>query len=223
MINSIHKLISKTYSHKEGLKFLKKQKKQVMIDLGCGKYKFNNKAVGVDIVKLPGVNKVFDLTKNPYPFKAASVDLIHCAQLLEHFDFKQQLNLLLECSRILKQGGILDLRVPHAFSIGALQDPTHKSFFTYHSIEYFLKKNAKYNWYINNKISFQLIYKNTNVFLTYQNNLFRAWRIFDVLVTFFLRSVLNVSPALADLLVKILPLYYVDIIWILQKTDKKTF
>ena len=60
-------------------------KKEVKLDLGCGKHKKEG-FIGVDQAKVEGVDVVHDLKKTPWPWKANSVDEIHCSHFLEHLD-----------------------------------------------------------------------------------------------------------------------------------------
>jgi len=189
----------------------------LIIDFGCGNNK-QKKAIGVDIYKRHGVDIIWDITKSPYPFPSNSAQKIYLIQVLEHFSLKKQIAIIKEIQRILKPGGILDLRVPHAFSVGAFQDPTHKAFFTFHTIDYFLKGSAGYEWYPKTKFNFKLIERRTKAFLSYSRHLQnKNWRLIETIPTFLLGKILSISPGLADIYLKFLPFYYVDIIYILKK------
>lgn len=95
------------------------------LHLGCGR-KILPGYVNVDYVKAQGVDRVLDLNKHPYPFKTASVQEIIIYHTLEHLD--DPMAFLAEASRILRKGGILDIRVPH-FSASSAYMPLHKSFY----------------------------------------------------------------------------------------------
>jgi len=194
-----------------------------ILDLGCGKRKVPG-AIGVDRVKVDGVDIVHDLTKFPYPFEDESVDKIYCRHILEHFDVDTRNRAIGELYRILKTRGELEIRVPHAFCIGAYKDPTHKSFFTFETMVYFTTGHF-FSYY--SKIRFEIIKKWSNV------NIFHDWAtpsklkrnlFFKNLVNGFLNNIMilsaKISNVLPDYIVKVLPLYDVEIIWVLRKGDK---
>ena len=113
-----------------------------ILDLGCGKNKVPN-SIGLDNVQLPGVDIEHDLLNFPYPFEGESINKIYLRHVIEHFDFKE-INLMLnECYRILKKDGQLLITVPHVFSISAFIDPTHKSFFTFGSGQFWDRNSSK--------------------------------------------------------------------------------
>jgi predicted SAM-dependent methyltransferase len=58
----------------------------------------------------PGLVAV-DLEK-PLPWADGSVDAIYGGEMLEHFTERQAMALLRECSRLLRSGGVLRMRVP---------------------------------------------------------------------------------------------------------------
>ncbi|MEM4714257.1 MAG: class I SAM-dependent methyltransferase [Candidatus Nanoarchaeia archaeon] len=59
-----------------------------ILDIGCGlrKYKLkkNAKVIGLDVIKLPGVDVVHDLEKTPLPFKDNEFDIVIANHVLEH-------------------------------------------------------------------------------------------------------------------------------------------
>ncbi len=83
-----------------------------------------------------------DLTQS-LPFPNDCVDLIYSSHLLEHFGYYDLLNLLNECLRILKPGGIFSAAVPNArIYLEAYQNPEgfdpeiycrHKPAYHFHS------------------------------------------------------------------------------------------
>ena len=76
--------------------------KQIILDLGCGEYKINDKAYGVDIRRTSSVNVVCNIKSN-LPFKYESVDIVYCRHVLEHIGDLE--TLLKEITRILKRDG----------------------------------------------------------------------------------------------------------------------
>ena len=106
-----------------------------ILDMGCGNHKIPG-AVGIDFVKIKGVDIVHNLNKIPYPFKKNSFDVIYANQVLEHLEPPLD-NILGELCRICKPEGRIKILVPHAMSVGAFGDPTHKKFFTWFTFDYF--------------------------------------------------------------------------------------
>jgi predicted SAM-dependent methyltransferase len=64
----------------------------------------------VDIA--PRADAYVDITKK-LPFNDSSIDFIFCEEVIEHVDLQLGRNLLKECWRILKPGGILRLATPN--------------------------------------------------------------------------------------------------------------
>lgn len=105
------------------------------LDLGCG----NNKqpgCIGIDRLNLKGVNIVHDLDKYPYPIKDNTFDQVVAYNCLEHIN--DNISLFSEVYRILKPGGTFHFEVPHFSSCDMYTDLTHKTFFSYRSIDYFI-------------------------------------------------------------------------------------
>ena len=114
----------------------------MILDLGCGENKRKG-TIGVDIIKMPGVDVVCDLNKK-LPFEDNSVDGIYASHLLEHLDdFTKTMS---EIWRVLKPGAWVEIWVPH-FSSRAITwgDPTHKRPFGINTFECFLaERNIPY-------------------------------------------------------------------------------
>jgi SAM-dependent methyltransferase len=125
---------------------------EVKLNLGCGKKKMNG-YINVDINLNVKPDILCDLNRNPYPFKSETASYILMDNVLEHLD--DIISVLKECYRILKPGGILEIRVPYWFSRGAHQDPTHKHFFTENSFD-FLREGHVTDFYTTN-INFKLL------------------------------------------------------------------
>lgn len=97
------------------------------LDIGCGQEKHDG-YFGVDIVKLPGVDLVCDISQG-LPFEEGSVREILISHVLEHIHDLD--GVMKEFHRTLAPGGIIKIFVPHCFSAIAFGDPTHCRFFTY--------------------------------------------------------------------------------------------
>jgi len=78
-----------------------------ILDIGCGNHKVKG-AIGLDFVKIKGVDIVHDLNKIPYPFKDNSFDVIYANQVLECLEIPLD-NVLGELCRICKPEGRLGL------------------------------------------------------------------------------------------------------------------
>jgi SAM-dependent methyltransferase len=109
------------------------------INLGCGT-DIKPGFVNVDIAELPGVNVVHDINDVPLPFTDNSAELIYCKDILEHVDLVRVLG---DLHRILRPGGRLEVRVPHFTSKNAYSDPTHRNFFTSHTLRYFTREHSR--------------------------------------------------------------------------------
>lgn len=114
----------------------------MILDLGCGKSKKNG-AIGIDFIKMPGVDVVCDLNKG-LPLPDNSVDGIYASHILEHLD--DFMFAMKEIWRVLKKNGWVKIWVPH-FSAGFITwgDPTHKRGFSIGTFECFLpERNITY-------------------------------------------------------------------------------
>lgn len=115
------------------------------LNLGCGR-KYLVGYVNCDLSREVKADKYFDLNSFPYPFESECADEILLDNVLEHLD--DILRVMTELHRILRPGGRLRVLVPYGKSDWALQDPTHKHFFTEQSLNYFVEGNP-YNYYTN--------------------------------------------------------------------------
>lgn len=96
------------------------------MDIGCGRNKQPG-FVGIDYVKLPGVDIVHDLEKFPWPLPDESVLTAVCTHVIEHINPQGGtfLKFMDEIWRVLKYGGQCAFVTPHGASRGYIQDPTH--------------------------------------------------------------------------------------------------
>lgn len=104
------------------------------LDVGCGSRKLPG-AVGIDILSVPGVDIVHDLSMFPWPLRDDEFDVIFVSHCLEHVD--DLLKTLSEMNRISRTGAHIIIQVPYFRSTDAYTDPTHRHFFTSHSLDYF--------------------------------------------------------------------------------------
>ncbi len=85
---------------------------------------------------------------------------------------------------------------------------------------YFTKEHY-FSYYRRKKINFEILKRETNI------NLFRDFtdlgagkRFINLLATKFMSFFLQRFKSLPDLLAKVLPIFYIEIIWIMQKKDE---
>ncbi len=118
------------------------------LNIGCG----NNKEkgfIGIDIVKLDGVDVLAGM--DCLPIKDSAIDEIVMHHVLEHSNDVAMT--MKELYRVCRDGGILRISVPYYNSPDSFRDPTHKSFFTERTMEYFTD-NCAFNYYT--KIRFEV-------------------------------------------------------------------
>ena len=106
------------------------------LNLGCGR-KHLPGYVNCDVSPQVTADRHFDLNRFPYPFEPDCADEILMDNVLEHLDDIPKV--MAELHRLLQPGGKLRIYVPYAKTDWALQDPTHKHFFTELSLDYFLE------------------------------------------------------------------------------------
>ena len=103
------------------------------LNLGGGKQKKEG-YINIDIVTLPSVDIVHDLN-NGIPFEDDTVDEVYSQHFLEHLP--DTVKIMEEIYRVCKKDALVRIKVPYFKSIGAFKDPTHVSFFTERTFEYF--------------------------------------------------------------------------------------
>lgn len=114
------------------------------LNLGCGQ-KYLEGYVNCDVLKHIKADRHFSLDEFPYPFEVDSVDEVILDNVLEHL--QDVVQVMRELHRILRPGGRLRIWVPYGKTDWALQDPTHKHYFTERSLDYFTDDNA-YSYYV---------------------------------------------------------------------------
>jgi predicted SAM-dependent methyltransferase len=86
-------------------------KTKILLNIGCGKLGRSG-WINVDALKVPGVFRWNVL--NGLPIVAGAVEHIHMEHFLEHLEFRQAIELLVECDRVLQPGGSMRIIVPDA-------------------------------------------------------------------------------------------------------------
>lgn len=110
----------------------------MILNLGCGN-DIRKDCVNVDVTAYKGVDQVVDLSVFPWCWADESVDGIHASHVIEHFPDQKQF--ILECLRILKKGGFLRLKVPHASSISAVGCMGHYRTYSYDTLNDYLARD----------------------------------------------------------------------------------
>lgn len=103
---------------------------KVMLDLGCGKKRFEKEgflSIGLDL--WPKSDADVLCSAFTLPFADQSIDQIYSRHFFEHFNYEDICSLLIECRRVLKKGGQLHITVPHYSCNTAYLDPTHRMYY----------------------------------------------------------------------------------------------
>lgn len=103
------------------------------LHLGCGNKPLQN-FINVDYFNREHADLIANLENN-LPYASESIDFIYSDNVFEHI--KNLPNLMKECHRVLRKGGVLVVRVPYFKSRHAFVDPTHCNFFTLQSMDYY--------------------------------------------------------------------------------------
>jgi predicted SAM-dependent methyltransferase len=93
-------------------RLLKLSSGKKMLNLGSGPRGIDNESwINIDGFIDKNVQYVCDFTKK-LPFDAETFDGIFCEHVLEHFDYQNGKNMVRECYRIMKNGGIIRIIIP---------------------------------------------------------------------------------------------------------------
>jgi SAM-dependent methyltransferase len=104
------------------------------IDLGCGTRKHSG-AIGLDIVRLPGVDILVDVTRT-LPFRESSIDEVYASHLVEHLE--DLMGFMAEVHRVCRPNALVYLRFPHATTPYMIwKDPTHRRGVLLDTFDYF--------------------------------------------------------------------------------------
>lgn len=97
--------------------------------------------INCDARPFPGVDHVFYVGRDPFPFKDNSVDMILAESFCEHLGWSDTedyfMNMMDECFRVLKPMGFLDISVPHFPSPSSIMHPEHRRFFITETFSFF--------------------------------------------------------------------------------------
>jgi predicted SAM-dependent methyltransferase len=82
--------------------------KGLVLDIGCGEDKKGD--IGIDIRKTNVVDVIADARF--LPFRDESFNHVYSSHLIEHFSHREVKDVLVEWVRVLKKGGVLEIRCP---------------------------------------------------------------------------------------------------------------
>ena len=111
------------------------------LNMGCGTDILAG-YVNADSIELLGVSVLSDFSKR-FPFKDDSFSVVNAVNVIEHLP--DTVRVMEEIWRVSGAGAKIHIKVPHYKSSNAFKDPTHRSFFTEDSFEYF--DSGKISWY----------------------------------------------------------------------------
>lgn len=123
------------------------------VDFGCGSSKREG-YIGVDMLEIPGVDIVHNLSAFPYPFDDNELDEVWMDQVLEHIPMP--LKVVEELFRICKNGAKVHIGVPYFRSAYSVIDPTHVNFFGVFWFNYFDPSHPFHNKYQYSKATFRI-------------------------------------------------------------------
>jgi predicted SAM-dependent methyltransferase len=111
------------------------------INLGCGQDKRPG-YVNVDVRRDVDPDLVWDLEKTPYPFDSESADEVLMKDSLEHVSWRKVEDVIRECHRVLRKGGVLRIQAPDLEAIArkvilsGIYDWSEISYWIYGSQDY---------------------------------------------------------------------------------------
>ena len=187
-----------------------------ILDLGCGKNKITG-SIGLDNVPLNNVDIIHDLLDTPYPLENNSFDKIYLRNVLEHFLIEDISKILSECYRLLSLNGNLIITIPHAFSVAAYTDITHKSYFTFNSGKFFDKTHPQSFYKKTHKYDFKLVEIDCKTcWFDWKGRVLRKFDVFfsELANKQLSKALKNIKkPSLADRIVKKRSFQFVEIKW----------
>lgn len=105
-----------------------------VLNLGCGRKRVEG-AVNLDVSPLTNPDVLHDLGRRPWPFADDSFDEVLAYDVIEHLE--DVVGAFEEIHRVSRDGAVVRVAVPHFSSGNAFNDPTHRRFFGYHTLDCF--------------------------------------------------------------------------------------
>jgi hypothetical protein len=106
-----------------------------ILDIGCGKKKQEQGAIGLDRQPGSAADILCELTHFPWPVRDCCAEKVYLSHFLEHQP--DILRVMAEVHRIAKAGAEVVVVTPHYTSPDSYTDPTHLFHLGYHSFDYF--------------------------------------------------------------------------------------
>lgn len=113
------------------------------LNLGCGS-QYLDGFVNVDRDPRVITDLCLDLNALPWPWHDNEASYILMDQVLEHLP--DTIAILKEVHRVLMEGGMAVIKVPHCQSTCAFRDPTHVRFFDERSLDYFTASHPRHSY-----------------------------------------------------------------------------
>ena len=101
------------------------------LNFGCGE-DIRKEWDNADIIKLEGVNLIFDFDKFPYPIEDNTYEYVYSDNVFEHLDYLEKT--VLELWRICKPNAEIRVIVPYYNYSGAFNSVHHKRWFNNHTL-----------------------------------------------------------------------------------------
>lgn len=111
------------------------------INIGCGK-DYKKGWINLDYHSENGSDVIGDLNNIPLKFKDEEFDYVLCSHVIE--DWIDPMPIIEELIRITKQGGLIEIRVPHEKSKNAHGSIAHKKCFNAETLYYFQESSKDY-------------------------------------------------------------------------------
>ena len=134
------------------------------LNLGCGRNVMNG-WLNVDLFSKSSKILTMDASK-PYPFPDESFDYVFSEHMFEHLDLAGQQNMMRECHRVLRPGGVLRLAMPNFdFLIDLVNNPDAELNCKY--------LDWSYHMFLQDKVEYEVDRKDYPVYVV--NNFMHDW------------------------------------------------
>lgn len=134
------------------------------LNLGCGRNVMNG-WLNVDLFSMSPKILTMDASK-PYPFPDESFDYIYSEHMFEHLDLAGQQNMMRECYRVLRPGGVLRLAMPNFdFLVDLVNNPNSEINNRY--------LDWSYQLFIQHKLEYEVDREDYPIYVV--NNFMRDW------------------------------------------------
>lgn len=124
---------------KRGLLAAAREGGGAVLELGCGPKKQIDGAITIDLLDTDAVDIVGDAVAVLRSLPPRSVARIHSFHFFEHVPDVEAL--LVEVARVLQDGGLMEVTVPHFSNPYFYSDPTHRSYFGLYTFSYYAEES----------------------------------------------------------------------------------